>query len=73
MIQLRDGKILVGISPYYPYFTGSLYSVEMLNADGSVNTSFNEYSNGGSIRSLLQLPDGNIFIGGVSGSDAAFC
>ena len=68
MIQLRDGKILVGISPYYPYFTGSLYSVEMLNADGSVNTSFNEYSNGGSIKSLLQLPNGNIFIGGVSGS-----
>jgi uncharacterized delta-60 repeat protein len=53
LVVQPDGKILVGES-----------TVRRLNADGSVDTSFTAFAEGGAVYALALQPDGKILVGG---------
>lgn len=67
IIELPDGKILVGGS-FIQYNGVNIKGLVRLNADGSLDTSFNPGGSGvtGSVQGMTLQPDGKILISGSS-------
>lgn len=61
---LQDGKVLVG--GYFNQYNGiAINSLARINADGSLDTTFNAYlSSGFNLTKIVELPDGKIIIAG---------
>lgn len=60
-----DGKIVVGGSSLYGSSSGQGSGLQRLNADGSIDGSFNSaLTNSASVNALAQQPDGKLLVGG---------
>jgi len=67
IVPQPDGKILVGGALTVQFFDGttSSSSIARLNANGSIDSTFDTGGISGTVRAIKLLPDGKIFVGGV--------
>lgn len=63
VIQLSDGSFIIG-GDFTSYNGTTRNRVAKINADGSLNTSFNPNCTGGAVYSIIQDSNGKILIGG---------